>query len=232
MFDRFVSGRKPSWTRRTLLIGSLGLHVAVALALVVGSWFHVAELTPPALAIVFFAHEPPPQGSTAPAQKPQKAPRPPHAAKQLTQPTTRTTAPPPTDATSENPGDQPSDEPPGTGPIGPPSTSPPCPGGNCNGPAAPAPKPLNVPPHALDAQRLAGAMPHLPSSVLGARRGLGEATFTARLCVDQSGVVSSVTVLSGIPGADGDIVSTLRNWRYKPQAIPVCFITQLVYNVE
>ena len=87
-------------------------------------------------------------------------------------------------------------------------------------------------PHALDAQRLPGAMPHLPASVIGARRGLGDTTFTARLCVDQSGAISSVTVLSGIPGADADIVATLRGWRYSPQPIPVCFVTQLVYDVQ
>ena len=75
-------------------------------------------------------------------------------------------------------------------------------------------------------------MPHLPAAVIGARRGLGDSTFTARLCVDTSGAVSSVTVLGGIPGADADIVSTLRNWRYKPQPIPVCFITQFTYEIQ
>ncbi|HEY1587306.1 MAG TPA: hypothetical protein VGH63_16535, partial [Polyangia bacterium] len=97
---------------------------------------------------------------------------------------------------------------------------------------APAPKPRNLPPHALDAQRLAGAMPHLPAAVIGARRGLGESTFTARLCLDTAGAVSSVTVLAGIPGADADIVSTLRAWRYRPQAIPVCFVTQFTYEIQ
>ncbi len=75
-------------------------------------------------------------------------------------------------------------------------------------------------------------MPHLPASVIGARRGLGESTFTARVCVDQAGAVSSVNVLAGIPGADADIVSALRGWRYKPQPIPVCFITQLTYEIQ
>jgi hypothetical protein len=98
--------------------------------------------------------------------------------------------------------------------------------------SAPAPKPRNLPPHALDAQRLAGAMPHLPAAVIGARRGLGESTFTARLCLDTAGSVSSVTVLAGIPGADADIVATLRAWRYKPQPIPVCFVTQFTYEIQ
>jgi hypothetical protein len=89
-----------------------------------------------------------------------------------------------------------------------------------------------VPPHALDAERIGGVLPHLPASVIGARRGLGDARFVARVCVDQSGAVSSVTVLSGIPGADAGIVSAVRGWRYRPQALPVCFVTQLVYDVE
>jgi hypothetical protein len=233
MFDRFVSRRRPSWTRRSLLIGSLVLHGAVALALLVGSWFHVAELTPPLLAVVFMsAAEPPPQGSSAPPKRRPKPTRPQPTAHSVTPPT----APPPAprDEGRRDPdGPDGPDVPDREGPPGDPhSTRPPCVGANCRSVDAPAPRPRNLPPHALDAQRLAGAMPHLPSSVIGARRGLGESTFTARLCVDQSGAVSSVTVLSGIPGADGDIVSTLRNWRYKPQAIPVCFITQLVYNVE
>ena len=75
-------------------------------------------------------------------------------------------------------------------------------------------------------------MPHLPAAVVGARRGLGESSFTARLCVDQSGAVSSVTVLAGIPGADADIVATLRGWRYRPQPIPVCFVSQFVFDVR
>jgi hypothetical protein len=228
MFDRFVTGRRPSWKRRALLIGSLVMHAVVALALVVSSWFHVAELTPPMLAVVFLSapNPPPPPApparSTAPQQR-VKSPRPSQPSLQAPP-----TAPDPPSPGRDGPPDGPPDSPPGD-PHSPPTT---CTGPGCNGPAAPAPRPLNLPPHALDAQRIGGVMPHLPSSVLGARRGLGDSTFTARLCVDQSGAISSVTVLSGIPGADGDIVSTLRGWRYKPQAIPVCFITQLVYNVE
>jgi hypothetical protein len=232
MFDRFVSGRRPSWTRRGLLIGSLVLHGAVALVLVVGSWFHVAELTPPLLAVVFqSAPQPPPQQQSTARPKPPRrtaAPRPQETTPTLTPPT----APQPTsrddgpgDRDAKDPGD--SAGPPGTGPTA--TTG--CTGANC-GVAAPAPRPRNVAPHALDAQRLAGALPHLPAAVIGARRGLGDTTFTARLCVDQSGAISSVTVLSGIPGADADIVATLRGWRYRPQPIPVCFVTQLVYDVQ
>ncbi|MCU1276767.1 MAG: PaxA [bacterium] len=234
MFDRFVAGRRPSWTRRSLLIGSLVLHGSIALVLVAGSWFHVVELTPPMLAVVFRSAAeapppPPPPGRAKSTEHRVKTPRP--------QPTTATqppTAPDPTPP-DDGKGVPNSDGPPdGKGPLGgdPRSPTAPCVGANCSSISAPAPRPRNVPPHALDAQRIAGAMPHLPSSVIGARRGLGDTTFTARLCVDQSGAISSVTVLSGIPGADADIVSTVRGWRYKPQPIPVCFVTQLVYDVQ
>jgi hypothetical protein len=191
----------------------------------------VAELTPPLLAITFVTPAPP---EAAPQPKPPAAAH--HTQRKLSSVTQPPTTPQPT-PTSEPPAWSGSDEPgPPDGPPDGPAVGrpggggPPCSGAGCI--AAPAPRPRNLPPHALDAQRIAGAMPHLPPSVLGSHRGLGDATFTARLCVDTSGAISSVTVLGGIPGADGDIVSTLRGWRYKPQPIPVCFITQLVYDVQ
>ena len=235
MFDRFAAPRRPSWTRRSLLIGSLVLHGAVALALVIGSCFQVAELTPPLLAIVFLSTPeppppPPPPGRRQATERRAKTQRL-AAPSQTVTPPTAPEPTPPDDGTGAPNSDGPPD---GNGPLGgdPHSPTPPCTGANCGSVGAAAPRPRNLPPHALDAQRIAGAMPHLPSSVIGARRGLGETTFTARLCVEQSGAVSSVTVLSGIPGADSGIVSTVRGWRYKPQPIPVCFITQFVYDVE
>jgi periplasmic protein TonB len=230
MFERFANGKRRDWKRRALLIGSLGLHGAVVVGLLIGSWFRVDELTPPLLAVVFVPPAAPAQQPAAETPKSR-----PHAAAHRAQPSALhqpAEAPP---ATSD-PGDHdPSDAPPAPpgepGPPGPPGLpGAPCSGANCI--SAPAPKPRNLPPHALDAERLAGAMPHLPAAVIGARRGLGESTFTARLCLDTSGSVSSVTVLSGIPGADADIVATLRAWRYKPQPIPVCFVTQLTYDIQ
>jgi hypothetical protein len=229
MFERFTNGKRRDWKRRALLIGSLGLLGAVVVGLLIGSWFRVDELTPPLLAVVFVPPAAAMQQQTpeAPKSHPRTTHRAPATA--LHQPAD-TTQPVTTD-----PGDTPSDEPPGVGPPGT-DTQPgdahalPCSGANCV--SAPAPKPRNLPPHALDAQRLAGAMPHLPAAVIGARRGLGESTFTARLCLDTGGAVSSVTVLAGIPGADADIVATLRGWRYKPQPIPVCFVTQFTYEIQ
>jgi periplasmic protein TonB len=229
MFDRFVLGSRPSWKRRAVLIASLSLHGAALVALVVASYFQVAEIAPPPLAIVFLSAPEPPPPPSPPAHK--KAPEPrrvttpsPHPQPTLTPPS----EPQPT-TTSDNAtpdGKGPPDGIPGGDPNSPPGTNGP------PGPSAPAPRPRNVAPHALDAQKIAGALPHLPSSVRSARRGLGDTNFTARICVDQSGRVSSVSVLQNIPGADDSILATLREWRYKPQPIPVCFITQLVFDVE
>lgn len=238
MFERFVSGRRPSWKRRAVLISSLALHATVGLGLVVASVFHVAEITPPLLAVVF-----------NPGGQPPPPPPPPAAHKRAT-PTHRVTTPTPRTQPLVAPPTQPEPDPDpavgedtgvaggkgpkgGTGPLDGDPTSKatgPCVGASCI--AAPAPRPRNVAPHALDAARVAGAMPHLPATVIASRRGLGDSTFTAKICVDQSGTVSSVSVLSGIPGADADILATLRGWRYKPQPIPVCFLSQFVFDVQ
>jgi hypothetical protein len=238
MFDRFVAGRRPSWKRRAVLITSLGLHVAVAIGLVVASVFHVAEITPPLLAIVFNpAGAPPPPPPAHKKATPKHKPTTPTPTPR-TQPTL---APPVTQPAPDQPdtsgdrdrdrgGNGPED---GKGPFG---TDPnskgtgPCIGANCV--SAPPPRPRNVAPHSLDAARVAGAMPHLPASIVAQRRGLGDTTFSAKICVDQSGAVSSVSVLSGIPGADAAIVATLRDWRYKSQPIPVCFVSQFVFAVQ
>ncbi|HEX8952743.1 MAG TPA: hypothetical protein VF945_12895, partial [Polyangia bacterium] len=71
MFERFATGRRPDWRRRALLAGSLALHGGVAVALLVGSWLHVAELTPPSLAVVFYsAPEAPPPPAAGPKSRP------------------------------------------------------------------------------------------------------------------------------------------------------------------
>jgi hypothetical protein len=196
---------------------------------------HVAELTPPLLSVVFWSAPRPMSAAETPASHPHAMHRPKPAAHALVAPTAPQPQAPPSADLREGP---PSTDPPGPpGPPGPPclgancATAPPCAGAGCI--SAPAPKPpRNVGPHALDAERIAGATPHLPAAVIDAHRGLGESRFVARMCVDTAGVVSSVTVLAGIPGADADIVATLRGWRYKPQPIPVCFVTELLYDVQ
>jgi hypothetical protein len=239
MFDRYVSGKRPSWKRRALLIGSLGLHGAAALGLMVAGLFHVAEITPPPLSIVFVP-VPPPEGAKAKSREPEARTKKP--------PATRTQHPlvQPTKVPATAPVVQPPpDEPPATGgeeigggEMGGNGTG----GGKTgdgpgDGPGTgialriPPIKPRNIP-YTLDNQRISGEAPHLPDFVKITRKGLGETPFLARVCVDQAGNVSAVEVMQGIPGADDQIVRTLRGWRYKPQPIPVCFLSRVVFSVQ
>lgn len=234
MFDRYVSGSRPSWSRRAVLIASLVLHGGLGLALLLMSFFHVVEIAPPPLSIVFVsAPPPPPPGGEHATKAAATHPRPhPHPLATRAPSMVQPVAPPPVDdAPGDDSGDAPDD---GNGIGG-------GPGGPGNGPGVPGgtgitsmpqPKPINVPPHKLDEQRLFGSDPHLPSMLIRERRGEHGLTFIARMCVDQSGNVSQVSVLQSLPGADADIIGTLRRWRYKPQPIPVCFMANFVFDVD
>jgi hypothetical protein len=87
-------------------------------------------------------------------------------------------------------------------------------------------------PYQIDVQRISGADPHLPDAVREHMRGHGDKSFVARICVDREGAVSDVAVLQGIAGADEALQATLRQWRYEPQPIPLCFVTQLIFSVQ
>lgn len=98
-----------------------------------------------------------------------------------------------------------------------------------------APEPATRPETLLfrtTAQRIAGADPHLPDAVKRRLKGQPEHSFVTQICVGNDGAVTDVSVVQGIPGADDALVATLRQWRYQPQPIPVCFVTQLVFSVE
>jgi protein TonB len=233
MFNHFEHVSRPSWKRRVLLIGSLLAHGAVVVALLVASWLHVAEITPPLLAVMFVPTPPPP-----PPQVPGKSPehkRPamntPHRAPTVvpqSQPQPQA-SPSPVEDTPGTADGPPSGTPGGSGPPEgiPGGTSP----SQVPTVSAPAPRPRNVSPHQLDTEKIAGADPHLPEFVKNARRGMADTRFVARLCVDRGGSVSRVDVLQGIPGADEPIIRTLRGWQYKPQPVPVCFVGNFVFNI-
>ena len=89
-----------------------------------------------------------------------------------------------------------------------------------------------MPPHVLDTEKISGDMPHLPDIVRIQRKGTGDAIFLAKVCVDQRGNVNQVSVIQGIPGADSSIMSSLRTWRFKPQAIPICSMLRFVYTIN
>jgi hypothetical protein len=76
-----------------------------------------------------------------------------------------------------------------------------------------------------------GDEPHLPESFDGPRCG-STVAGAYKMCVGQEGRVGSVEVEQGIPEADASIVETLRTWRYRPMAIPVCFVQKLEFRIE
>jgi len=73
--------------------------------------------------------------------------------------------------------------------------------------------------------------PHLPDAVLAPRCG---ATLSGayKLCITREGSISSVEVVQGIPDGDASIVPALKQWRYKPLPIPLCFIQNLEFRID
>ncbi len=93
---------------------------------------------------------------------------------------------------------------------------------------APTPQPeaaststRNVAGFVLEAQKVGGVAAQLPESFVANHRGQRHAG-TYKICVSPAGKVYDVQIVSGIPGADGDIVDTIKRWTYKPQTSNVC----------
>ena len=91
----------------------------------------------------------------------------------------------------------------------------------------------------LEANRIAGgAQIAPPDDVMQAIKNSGEPALDAeKLCVDQRGAVSSVTILgsTGYPAYDQRIVSAMRTWLYRPFLIngkpaPVCTAVTFIYR--
>jgi serine/threonine-protein kinase len=97
---------------------------------------------------------------------------------------------------------------------------------------APPQKPKNVNARTLDSQQVFHPDPQLPAIVRSQRRGTGDARFAAKVCVGNDGRVYQVNVLSSIPGADEMIASTIKQWIYKPQPVSVCFVANIVYDLQ
>ena len=99
--------------------------------------------------------------------------------------------------------------------------------------AAPAAiKPKVVPAILIRKDKLsANDDPHLPDLVK-ARYRCGLVTGSYKVCIGTSGEIASVDTVAGIPDADNQIAATILKWRYKPQAIPICFIQFLEYHID
>ncbi|HEY7954901.1 MAG TPA: protein kinase [Polyangia bacterium] len=83
----------------------------------------------------------------------------------------------------------------------------------------------------LDAQKLSTPAPHLPEFVMRRQSG-GTLVGTYKICVDEAGHVYDVKTVSSISGADAEIMSTLRHWRYRPRSGRVCAAKQFVFKLQ
>ena len=107
-------------------------------------------------------------------------------------------------------------------------------------PPPPVPPPINVPPTLLEKLRIAGSKVIVPDAqtrqdMLAA--GKSKVVASMKLCLDDKGSVSAVTLLksSGFPAYDRKISSEMRQWIYKPykmngKAIPVCTAETFIYD--
>jgi protein TonB len=107
-------------------------------------------------------------------------------------------------------------------------------------PPPPAP-PQNVPPTALDANRIAGEKNIVPDDVTKteiSRSGKDKLIGSFKLCITADGNIASVNQLksTGFPSYDSKITGTIRGeWRYRPfmvngKAAPVCTAVTFIYS--
>jgi periplasmic protein TonB len=227
MFDRYVQGTKPSWKRRAVLTVSLALHGIAAVVLIIYSFIHVEEITPPALSLTFFSAPPPPPPPPPPAKKHTEVK---HIEKKIVTPTSIPQLVQP--KVEEQKPDEDDGEEGGVegGVAG--GVKGGVVGGVVGGTGAPTPKAKNVPPHMLEQQKISGDMPHLPDIVKIQRKGTGEAVAMVKICIDQGGRVNQVSVIQGIPGADAEILNTVRGWKYKAQPIPICSMVKFEFSIN
>jgi serine/threonine protein kinase len=99
---------------------------------------------------------------------------------------------------------------------------------------APPQKPKNVNARTLDGQQVYHPDPHLPPIVMAQLKSAGtpDTRFMGKVCVNNEGRVYQVQVLSGVPGADNEIISTIKSWQYKAQPVSVCFVASIEFSVQ
>ncbi|HET6610543.1 MAG TPA: TonB family protein [Kofleriaceae bacterium] len=113
-------------------------------------------------------------------------------------------------------------------------------GGSGNAPPPPPVEAKIVPPHALEAQRVAGDAHIVPSDtdkIAIKRQGKAMVISVVKMCLTAGGSVKSIQMLksSGFPGYDRKIKSKMRQWKYRPfrvngKAVPVCTSVTFQYR--
>ena len=207
MFDRYLTAEPANQQRRSLIALSLVVHVGIGVAIVALTVGRAPSQDPTTVAVTYLARQP----LASPRAEPVRAaPRPPRrrsrVAFKVKGARTMTVA-----HVIEAPSA--TSEPADADPPSPPST-------DQGGAAGAVPK--TVPQFIFDRERLVSPDPHLPDWFKD-QHPRQTVSGTYRICVDTSGRVATVQVLSGIAGIDALLVEHVRTtWKYKPQPLPVC----------
>jgi Protein kinase domain len=108
-------------------------------------------------------------------------------------------------------------------------------------PTPPSSEPVNAPPSVLEANRVTGNKNIFPDDDTKAAiaAGGGRAVGSFKLCLDVTGVVTSVNQLksTGFPSYDDEIMRQMRAWTYKPYApdgtaMPVCTAVTFIFSAR
>lgn len=73
--------------------------------------------------------------------------------------------------------------------------------------------------------------PRLPDVVKAAHK-FSVVTGTYKLCIGLDGSIDDLEIISGIPGADEDIMQTLLHWKYRPRIDRMCFVQFLEFHIN
>lgn len=211
------------------MLASIALHAGALIGLVIYSWMHIDELTPPAVVLRFFSVPPPPPpplGSRPRSEHHAKARSSAPAAPSIPAPTVAPThADLPNDTANDETGD-PNDE-----PVGDPHGDP---HGQRGGPpGGPPAHEAVVAGFTLTASRVSASLPHLPDWFI-ARHAKETVHATFMICLDTSGHVSRVSTVRAIAGnVDDTIIDQIKStWTYRPQRLPVCFAQPFAFHID
>jgi len=237
---------RPRRGRRLTYALSIAFHGALVVAGVAYSYWHVDELTPPALHVTLVsstAPPPPPPPAAAgggPKQKAAPRPRTPTTTVQPTALVEPRDTPKPLDQRPVDDDDDP-DEPGGIrggskgGTIGgtPGGTIGGKPGGVVGGKVGATGAARSLAPDLGALRKISGADPDFPVQL---RKSGAVYTVLARIWVSPAGDVSDVTILShGDPLLAASVVKTVKTWRFRPLSdnglpVPFSYVATFQFN--
>jgi protein TonB len=229
-FDAFLNQEKiykPRGRRITYTV-SIGAHVLVVLVMLVRSFWHVEELTPPTVSVTFMSAPPPPPPPPPPPKK-SGSKKKPKVIKEIVQPKPEQIVQPKEEPEPEEEEEEEEGAVEGGveggvagGVVG---------GvvGGTLGATGPVEAPKFVPPNVGEAQRVSFIKPQRPPTL----RAMVEFVLV-KVCVTKEGGIKDVTLVGG--KADDltkkACVDAAKQWKYKPytvagNAVPFCHVARL-----